>query len=192
MKTAIARILLPGLLIVSCSVLAREYNNIQFPDQVTLNGTNVPLQINGVGMRTKFIFDVYIGALYTAEPAKSRNEVLALNRPNRIVMHFVYDEVPAEKLVSAWNEGFHQNQSEEKLAQLEARIDRFNGLFRTVHKDDVILLDYVPGKGTIVNIGGEDRGVIEGEDFNKALLDIWLGDEPADDDLKEAMLGRED
>ena len=33
------------------------------------------------------------------------------------------------------------------------------------------------------------KGVIEGEDFNAALLDIWLGEEPADDDLKEEMLG---
>ena len=65
-------------------------------------------------------------------------------------------------------------------------------MFTTVHAGDVILLDYIPGKGTIVNIRGEQQGVIEGEDFYSALLDVWLGDEPADDDLKEAMLGEED
>ena len=52
-----------------------------------------------------------------------------------------------------------------------------------------MLLDYVPGSGTKVTIKGVEKGVVEGEDFNAALLDIWLGDEPADDDLKEAMLG---
>jgi len=31
--------------------------------------------------------------------------------------------------------------------------------------------------------------VIPGEDFNRALLRIWLGDRPADGDLKRGMLG---
>jgi hypothetical protein len=53
----------------------------------------------------------------------------------------------------------------------------------------VLLYDFIPGTGTRVTINGEEKGVIEGADFYAALLDIWLGDEPADDDLKDAMLG---
>jgi len=60
-----------------------------------------------------------------------------------------------------------------------------------VHAGDIVLLDYVPGKGTAVKINGVEKGIVEGEDFNKALLDIWLGEEPADDGLKDAMLGGE-
>ena len=55
-----------------------------------------------------------------------------------------------------------------------------------------VLLDYLPGQGTRVTIKGDVKGVIDGKDFNDALLNIWLGDEPADDDLKEAMLNAED
>ncbi len=43
-----------------------------------------------------------------------------------------------------------------------------------------------------MTINGEEKGIIEGDDFYAALLDIWLGEEPADEDLKEAMLGEED
>jgi len=32
-------------------------------------------------------------------------------------------------------------------------------------------------------------GVIPGEDFRNALVEIWLGNHPADKDLKKAMLG---
>ena len=191
MKIAIIKLLLSSLLIFSFSVHSVEFNDKQFPDNVTLSGTDVLLQLNGVGMRTKFVFDVYIGALYTEKSAKTRDEVLTQTGPNRVLMHFVYDEVTAEKLVAAWNEGFEENQTEETLKSLEGRIDKFNAMFSTAHADDVVLLDYIPGKGTIINIKGVEKGVIEGEDFNKALLDIWLGEEPADDDLKEAMLGAE-
>ena len=106
-------------------------------------------------------------------------------------MHFVYDEVKSEKLVAAWNEGFEENNSEDRLAILRGRIDKFNAMFPTLGTGDVVVLDYIPGKGTQVKIKGENKGIIEGEDFNIALLDIWIGEEPADEDLKDAMLGGE-
>jgi hypothetical protein len=191
MKITIVNLMLSSLLFFSASVFSREFNDLKFPDTVILSGTETQLQLNGVGMRTKFVFDVYIGALYTEKPAKTRDEVLAQTGANRVLMHFVYDEVSAEKLVAGWNEGFEENQSEKKLKVLSERIKKFNAMFQTVHEGDIVLLDYIPGKGTVVTIKDKEQGVIEGEDFNKALLDIWLGEEPADDDLKEAMLGGE-
>lgn len=191
MKIAIVNLLLSGLLVFSFSAHSREFDDRQFPDNVTLSGTDTRLQLNGIGMRTKFVFDVYIGALYTERSAKTRDDVQAQTGPKRILMHFVYDEVSAEKLVAGWNDGFEENQTEEKLKALHENIEKFNAMFTTVHEGDVVLLDYIPGKGTVVNIKGVEKGVVEGEDFNKALLDIWLGEEPADDDLKEAMLGEE-
>jgi hypothetical protein len=55
-------------------------------------------------------------------------------------------------------------------------------------KNDVVTLDFVDG-GTKVALNGEPRGVIPGEAFNIALIRIWLGDKPAQGDLKKAMLG---
>jgi len=180
------------LALMATSLQAREFNEIEFAEKVTLTGTSTALQLNGVGMRTKFIFDIYAGALYTVKPAKTRDEVQAQKGPNRIVMHFFYDEVSAEKLVAGWNDGFEENQSDDLLKSLADRITSFNAMFPTLKKGDVVTLDYIPGKGTVVTIKGEEKGVIAGEDFNAALLDIWLGEEPADDDLKEAMLGEDD
>jgi len=33
------------------------------------------------------------------------------------------------------------------------------------------------------------KELIEGEDFYRALLRIWLGDKPVQEDLKKALLG---
>lgn len=178
-----------ALFFAGTQAAAREYRGIEFPDTVKPEGSNVELRLNGIGVRTKLFFKIYIGALYTTGKAGSRDAVQALEGPNRVMMHFLYDEVEREKLVSAWNEGFQANSSPEQLAKLQERIERFNRLFKTAVAGDVILLDYIPGEGTRVIINGERMGVIEGRDFNTALLDIWLGDEPADSGLKEGMLG---
>ena len=72
---------------------------------------------------------------------------------------------------------------------LRGRIDSFNAMFPGVVEGDVIYLDYIPGTGTRVTINNERKGEIPGSDFNNALMDIWLGEEPADRKLKKAMLG---
>jgi len=64
-------------------------------------------------------------------------------------------------------------------------------MFPSLKEGDVVMLDYLPGKGTRVTIKGKVKGIIKGKDFNRALLDVWLGNKPADEDLKQAMLGND-
>ena len=54
---------------------------------------------------------------------------------------------------------------------------------------DQFILDYIPGKGTTISKNAAILGVIQGEDFKNALLEIWLGNFPADSGLKRGMLG---
>lgn len=171
-------------------VQAREFKDINVPEEVALAGKDISL--NGVGMRTKFFFDIYVGALYLESAVKTREDVLSQKGPKRVFMHFVYDEVASEKLVAGWNDGFEGNLSDEQLRALAERIKAFNAMFDTAHAGDEVMLDYLPEQGTRVTIKGEVKGVIKGKDFNDALLNIWLGDQPADDDLKEAMLNADD
>ena len=181
-----------GVVVFSVSANARQLDDVTLPDTVTLEGTSVPLQLNGMGYRTKFVFDIYVGALYIESKVQSRDAVQALTGPKRIVMHMVYDEVSHKKMAAAWNDGFEENNSDAHLEKLQARLETFISYFPDLKEGNVVLLDYVPATGTRVTIGGEVKGVIEGADFYAALLDVWLGEEPADDDLKDAMLGLDD
>jgi hypothetical protein len=95
----------------------------------------------------------------------------------------------AEKVTSAWTEGFKANLSALEFEALGERLARFNSLFPAMKKGDVLHLDYLPGTGTEVRINGELMGTIKGGDFYRALLMVWLGDKPADKGLKKAMLG---
>jgi hypothetical protein len=167
---------------------ARTVSGVDVPDHVTVNGKT--LVLNGAGMRVKFFFDIYVGALYLPRAVHDTKSVLAQTGPRRVLMHFVYKEVGRDKLIEAWNEGFEGNSSSSELAALRQRIDAFNALFDSVHRGDIVLLDYVPGSGTHVSINGKDKGTIAGKDFNDALLRIWLGKEPVTGSLKRAMLGK--
>ncbi|MGB5177609.1 MAG: chalcone isomerase family protein, partial [Gammaproteobacteria bacterium] len=69
------------------------------------------------------------------------------------------------------------------------RLDAFNKLFTATKKGDVLSIAYTPEKGTEVRINGEWRGAVEGNDFFRALLKIWLGPNPVDKSLKQDMLG---
>ena len=56
-------------------------------------------------------------------------------------------------------------------------------------KGMAIDLDWT-GSATRLQVDGRSAGnPIAGEDFYRALLRIWLGDKPVQDDLKKALLG---
>jgi len=170
-------------------VQAAELAGVKLDDRIQLKGDTTPLLLNGLGIREKFFFNIYVAGLYLPSKSKSSAEILAMAGSKRIAMHFLYKEVGKDKLVEGWNEGFEYNQSAARLDQLKDRLKTFNTMFETVHKGDVILLDFVPGSGTRVILNGVEKGRVGGDDFNQALLAVWLGKKPADKDLKEGMLG---
>jgi len=176
-------------LLAAGSLQAAEIADVHFDESVTLAGIDQPLQLNGLGIRYKFFFKIYIAALYVQHKSTDAAELVSSSQAKRMTMHFLYDEVEREKLVDGWNEGFENNLSAEQLAALQPRIQQFNAMFETVRKGDVINLDYIPGKGTRVTIKGRDKGTVPGPDFNRALLNIWLGDYPVGDDLKQKLTG---
>jgi len=175
------------LIFSSLDASALEVAGVDVPQ--TVNVANNQLVLNGAGIRKKFFFKIYVGALYLTTKGSNINAILADTGPKSIVMTFLYKEVETEKLVDGWNEGFANNSSAREINKLKERINRFNRMFVTVHRGDVIRLDYLPDKGTQVMINSTVKGIIEGEDFSRALLKIWLGQEPADSNLKDAMLG---
>ena len=175
------------LLTFSLEASALEVAGVDVPQSVTIE--NKALVLNGAGIRKKFFFKIYVGALYLPVKHTTVNAILNDAGGKRIVMSFLYKEVTAEDLVNGWNDGFTGNNSAKELKALQERINQFNSLFTTVHTGDEIRLDYLPGKGTQVSLNGTLKGSVPGEDFSKALLKIWLGSKPADKGLKKAWLG---
>ena len=180
-------LLLTGLLF-SPLTSAREVAGIDIPETVQLAAGTPPLVLNGAGIRKKFFFKIYVAGLYLPSRQTTTEVILDMPGPKRVHMHFLYKEVERDKLVTGWQEGFENNLETSEFEKVASRLAKFNQLFRTMHRGDVIDLDYQPEEGTQVLFNGELQGRIEGNDFYTALLKVWLGQQPADADLKTALL----
>jgi len=170
---------------------SRELADVEFADVIAAPISDKQLKLNGLGIRYKFVFKIYIAALYLEQPAHEVNAILSDLGAKRILMHFLYDEVSKEKLIDAWQNGFKNNLSKDELKRFDAQIRQFNNMFETVQRNDVVQIDFLPGQGTRVMIKGQDKGLIADDGFYPALLKIWLGHDPVSDDLKQALLGKE-
>lgn len=179
-------------LLICAPVSAAQIADIEFPNSIQIDNTNHILQLNGLAIRSRFFFKIYAAALYIEQPSHNAEDILQHTGTKRMHMHFIYDEVPREKLVNGWIDGFEKNLSQDDFNILKPRIDQFNALFDTVHEGDIIYLDYLPLQGTRVTIKGVEKGIIKGIDFNQALLKIWIGEEPVSDDMKQGLLGIDD
>lgn len=191
MKKQILTIL---LLIGVCNALmvrAAEVEGVKLMDKVRISESGPELVLNGAGVRTRMVFKVYVGALYLPQKRTTVEAVLGDNSARRVALHMLRD-VGADQLFSALNDGLKNNNAPDQLAKIDAQIKQLEGIFakaKAVKSGDVILLDYAPGAGTRVTVNGEAKGTIVSDEFNAALLRIWLGDKPAEASLKRAMLG---
>jgi len=167
-----------------------ELEGQKFEPTVQVGGQT--LTLNGVGLRKRAIFKVYLNGLYV--PQKSTDAATLINEKGarRASLRMLRD-VDADSFVSAFTDGLKNNLSEAELAALKPQVDAFTATMKSVgevKKGDVINFDYAPDGGTRITVNGQPRGnPIPGHDFYAAVMRIWLGDKPVDDGLKKGMLG---
>ncbi|NTU59503.1 MAG: hypothetical protein HGA98_00410 [Deltaproteobacteria bacterium] len=178
--------LLLALLALAGPSAAATLQGVTYPDSVQVEGKTLKLQ--GLGLRKKLVFSVYVGALYLTTPTSDAAAAARADEPKRIALKFLRD-VDAAAIREAWEDGFFKN-AQEKLSTLKPRIDAFLKIAAPdMKKGQELSFTYAPGAGTRVAVNGADRGAVEGRDFAEALFLIWLGDQPPTQDLKKGMLG---
>ena len=166
------------------AALAGELEGATLAD--TLTAGEKTLKLNGLGLRKKAMFKVYVGGLYLESPSKDAAAILASDQAKAIQLHFLRDLTKAQ-LVEAFQEGFDAN-AKDKAAQ-KAAFDKMLALVPDVKEGTTMTFAYLPGKGTTLFAGTKELGVFEGKGFADAVFSIWLGPKPPSDDLKKGMLG---
>ena len=189
MKSAVAGLLLSGLVALA-QAQPIEVEGVKFPPSVQFGGQ--PLQLNGAGVRTRLFFKVYAAGLYVPQKSTSAAALLAQKGPRRVAITMLRD-VDGDAFASALHDGLKANLTEQQIAGFKAEIDALNATFKAVgeaKKGDQINFEFTPEAGTRVVVNGQPRGnAIPGEGFFEAVLRIWIGDKPADADLKKSLLG---
>jgi hypothetical protein len=159
---------------------------VTLPDTAEVQGHS--LVLNGMGLRTRFFIKVYVGGLYLAQKQSSAAAVLAADAPRRMVMHFIYD-VSKDQMCDAWGEGLEKN-TPKASADVKKAFTTLCDWMGGVGKGTELVLTYLPGEGTMVEISGKLKGTLPGKATADAILGTWIGPDPGPGaGFKKAVLG---
>jgi hypothetical protein len=177
------------LLLIPLAAAAAEVAGVKIEDKTRVG--NSELTLNGAGLRKRAFFQVYAMGLYVPEKSQSAAALLEQPGARRIAIHMLRN-VGADAFSEALADGIRANHSEAEVKALEPRLKELTAIIAEVKeakKGMSIDLDWT-GAETQVVIQGKPTGKpIAGQDFYRALLRIWIGDRPVQDDLKKALLG---
>jgi Chalcone isomerase-like len=183
LSVAMAGLLLAG---ATSATQAKECRGIAFPDHMQVGGSD--LTLNGLGLRkaTFLKVNVYVAALYVPRASSDSNSLIQSDGPQELILHFVRS-VGVDDLRKAWREGF-ERVTQNQLAPLQMRIATLNSWMADVKAGE--RLQFVrQAHGIEVSVAGKVRGTLQGEDFARAFLGIWLGATPPNAELKSGLLG---
>lgn len=176
------------ILVAALPVQAKQVAGVDIPDKMEKDGTS--LVLNGAGIRTKWMMDIYVGALYLEAPSTDAAAIVAADEPMALRLHMVSGMITSERMEEATREGF-KNTVGKNPGDLGPLIEEFIAVFREpIAEGDIFDIVNEPGTGLRVFKNGEMKSTVAGGvEFKKALFGIWLGDKPADSGLKKGMLG---
>jgi hypothetical protein len=166
-----------------------KVEDIYYPGTIK-NSKGNTLVLNGAGLRTKLMFDVYTLGLYVPKKSLIATEVLNMKGPKLVEIHMLRD-VKAKTFISALKDGLEDNDRDGKiLAQIKPQVDQLVAFMNTtdLKNGDVVKFAFNPTSGTSISINGRDKGTISGGDvFYNAILSIWIGKDPVDRVLKSKI-----
>lgn len=164
---------------------AAELAGVSMADRATVGGES--LVLNGLGLRKKAIFKVYVAGLYLPTRQSDPAKILATDSPRMLAMEFLRS-VGKGQLSGAWNDCLEQNVSNAD-AEVKKGFSMLDQWMGDVETGDRLRFVYEPGKGTSVELKNRKAGTVEGRAFADALFSCWIGDVPPSADFKAGLLG---
>ena len=195
MHSFLQRALCAGALLCSLGAAAQPaavvVADVPFPPALQVQGST--LQLNGAGVRYKAVFKVYAAGLYLEKKAATPAEVAALRGPKHLSITMLRD-IDSAELGKLFSRGMEDNMDKAQFSRLIPGVLRMGQIF-SAHKKlvagDRFTVDWIPGTGTVITVKGQPQGEpFKEPEFFDALLGIWLGNQPADWKLKDALLGK--
>jgi hypothetical protein len=180
------------ILSLACSAHAGELEGVQLEERIQVDGQ--ALELNGMALRTRMFFKVYVAGLYLPQKVSSAERAIESDGAKRIILVMLRDAT-AEQFCDSTEAGLEANNTEGEIERVKPQIQALFAKIRGVgeaRKGMRIVLDYSAAAGaTTLFIDGAAQGEpMPGADFFRALLRIWLGERPAQPELKRMLLGQ--
>ena len=160
----------------------------------TLQVAGQTLRLNGKGTRYRAIIKVYEIGLYAGTKVSSLDQLLAAPGAKRIQI-VPLRTLTGDSLGVAMVQGMQDNAAPGERLKLIPHMDRLTRIFQaepSVAAGSEVVIDFVPGKGTIFYVDGVQKGeVVTDPTYFSSVARIWLGPKAVDANLKDALLGVE-
>jgi hypothetical protein len=181
-----------GLLIAGSALAAPvDVGGVKMEDSADVRGAK--LVLNGAGVRYKAVFKIYAAGLYLGQKQTTAEDVLAAPGAKRIQVTMLRD-IDANELGKLFTRGVQDNAPKDQMSKLIPGLMRMSQVFSDQKKlvaGDMFMMDWVPGTGSVLTVKGVPQGEpFKEPEFYNAMLRIWLGPQPADWKLKDALLGK--
>ncbi|MFC4296838.1 chalcone isomerase family protein [Castellaniella hirudinis] len=169
--------------------LALTVANVDVPEQQSVAGQS--LVLNGAGLRQRFVFHVYVAALYRTQPSRDAAAIVSSPEPQLLRLTLLRD-INSKALTDALNDGLKANCTDAELRDMADSIAHFEAFMKTGGEGaSGDLVDVLFNQGTVsVSFKGKALGEVKDPRFAAALLKVWLGAHPAQESLKSALLGQ--
>jgi len=168
--------------------IARTGPKDLFPVRVDLPGAK-KLHLNGWALCKWGLFnwDLYYIALHVEQTSKVGKTLLAKDQAYQVHLHFVRDLTQAQ-MRKAYTAGIETNAGDD-LPKFKKRLKKLLSLLRAVEEGDDLRFLYLPGEGMTVSFGGKPAGTIEGADWARLFLDMYVGKNSPTEGLRKGLLG---
>lgn len=135
----------------------------------------------------RFFFELYDAALYAPKGA-SAAKIIEANTDFRLQFRYLR-EIEKSIILKSADRMLEKNLSETEREQIAQRVDTINEAYTTVRDGDRSSLTFQQDIGTTLRINDESVVTIEGSDFAQLYFQIWLGEQPISQSLRDALLG---
>ncbi len=170
----------------SLNLNAATFKGVTMEDTIEVEGQQ--LALNGMALRKKMIFKVYVAGLYLPQKESDWQKILNADTMRRGVMHFVRS-VGAGKINDGWMDGLKAN-TPDASPELKKQFETLCTLMEDMKDGNRIVFTYIPAKGTEIKVKGKVKGTLEGKAFADALFACWIGAKPGPGTgFKEDLLG---
>lgn len=172
------------LIIIILTLLSTELFASNLPP--TLNFNDTKLILNGYGVRKKLMFSIYEIGLYTPTKMSELKEIYTSDR-KALRLFFIYKKLEPKQIKDAFEDGIVLNHKELKDSD-ESK--KFLSIFNFDVKEKDTIDFYFDKTNFSVYYNEKQIGTFTNSVLSKAILDIYLGENPIDKGLKNKLLGK--
>jgi hypothetical protein len=158
------------------------------PESILLNGTR--LRLNGAAMRTKFFLNIYIVALYTAQPI-TREEDAVHSKIERSLRMIVTTPLATPGLVSENVVDSMKESLGSKYYQLKPVVEKIKSVIDTAqigYRDCMDTYYSADGALHVYKNGQFLSSEADAQIFAESLFNIYMGRQPVDAKVKRYLL----